>query len=113
MQFLAVLHNGCQIDSCAAGRPGLGGLREGLEGVLRADTAEVIETQIEKAPVIHADAVHEDRNLAQAHNRPIFAVVAFVVTVRKLPNNEYPFGPIEVVTADPGYVTAQINSFPR
>lgn len=43
------LLDGGQIESGAMGRPGFGGLREGLERVLRADSVEVIEAQVEKA----------------------------------------------------------------
>ena len=40
-----------------------------MESVLRADTVEVIEAQVEKATIGDADAVDEEGNLAQIHQR--------------------------------------------
>src|SRR5262249_24863244 len=92
------------------GRPGLGELREGLERVLRTDPAKVIGVEVEKAPVVHAYVVYADGNLAEIYEPPRLAVL-LVVTVRKLPDNEYARGRIELVTADPRYVAAQVDGF--
>ncbi|GAB3151489.1 hypothetical protein GCM10027290_40840 [Micromonospora sonneratiae] len=80
VQFVTVLRDGGQIDSGAMGRPGLGGLREGLERVLRTDPVEVVGVGAEKAPVVHADAVYSDGNLAEVYQRPRLAMT-LVVTV--------------------------------
>lgn len=70
MQFITVPCDGRQIDSAAMGCSWLGGLRQGLERVLRADQLEVIGIEVEEAAVVHACAMYPNRNPAEVDKGP-------------------------------------------
>lgn len=78
MQFVAVPCDGCQIDSAAMGCSGLGGLRQGLELVIRTDPSEVIGVESEEAAVVHADTVYAEGNPAEVDEGPRLVSVLVV-----------------------------------
>lgn len=70
MQLVAVPRDRRQIYPAAMGCPGLGGLRQGLECMLRTDPLEMIGAEVEKTAIVHAGAVDADGNLTGVDHRP-------------------------------------------
>lgn len=103
--------DGREVDSRAMGPAWLGGLREELEGMFGADPVEVVDAEIEEAPMEHADTVNEDGNPAGRDGSPGQAVVAS----RAVGDDEHPRSRLQLglEAARPGDVTTQVHRLPR
>mmetsp|Transcript_80737 Transcript_80737/g.250607 ORF Transcript_80737/g.250607 Transcript_80737/m.250607 type:complete len:366 (-) Transcript_80737:72-1169(-) len=106
VELAPVLRDRRQVDPGAVSRPGLGRLREGLEGVLGLDPAEAVEARVEEAAVVDAHAMHEDGHAAHVHDRPGSIAAA---ALRELPDDIHPPRRLEPETAGPGELAAQVH----
>lgn len=70
MKLVPVLRDRRQIDPAAMSGPRLGGLRQRLERVLRADPSEVVIVRPEEPAVVHADAVDPNGHPPDVDERP-------------------------------------------
>lgn len=107
-QFVAVPRDGRQIDSAAVGRSGLGGLRQGLEGVLRPDPSEVVGAGVEEAAVVHAGAVDAQGHAARSDDGPGSFDLRPAV-VREVTDHEHPRSRSQLAAVDAGHVAAQVD----